>query len=367
MLFDQVLEHNKEWQGDRACALALRRSLYNPASATAIYENDDKCGSHWCALPVSEAGRDSKYMSKAKYTFGIQANVVCGDEGTCRFAIVPSNVQTGSNFGLTNLLTTLWHAHKSGRLKAHTKQLVRHTDGGGDNMSYTTHLVHWLLVYLGIFDEVLWFRFEAGHSHTEISDRLFGVLKKFFHTDSGARAPRCATFSELFGKIDQALKTCPERRVFEYDLANWDFEEWLAGMNATSTDGVTTTRGLFEGKLARYTFDNVYRYTYAEALWQHGGVKVTYKERLSLTAGENDAEWSPVKETERPPVGGIGPPVKVPPPLSPPSSHLAHALADDAIRGVGVRVPSPPKRVLHTGCLSLPKCSIPRGVPPGIP
>ena len=53
--------------------------------------------------------------------------------------------------------------------------------------------------------------------------------------------------------------------------------------------GKTTTRGLFEGKFARYTFDNVYRYTYKESLWQHGGVKVTYKERLSYQAGENDA------------------------------------------------------------------------------
>ena len=75
--------------------------------------------------------------------------------------------------------------------------------------------------------------------------------------------------------------------------------------------GKTTTRGLFEGKLARYTFDNVYRYTYKESLWQHGGVKVTYKERLSYQAGENDAEWSPVVERELPAEGGTGPPVKV--------------------------------------------------------
>ena len=75
--------------------------------------------------------------------------------------------------------------------------------------------------------------------------------------------------------------------------------------------GKTTTRGLFEGKFARYTFDNVYRYTYKESLWQHGGVKVTYKERLSYQAGENDAEWSPVVERERPAEGGTGPLVKV--------------------------------------------------------
>ena len=87
--------------------------------------------------------------------------------------------------------------------------------------------------------------------HTEISDRLFGLLKKQFATDGGARVNRCATLSELFGRVDKQLAKCPETRVFEYDLANWDLEKWLEGMNTTTPDGATTTRGLFEGKLAR--------------------------------------------------------------------------------------------------------------------
>ena len=242
-LYNALLEHNREWQADRAVALALRREAYNPASATAIYENDDKCGSHWCKMPVSEGGRDPKSAAKAKYDFAIQANVVCGAGGVARLAVVPSNVQTGANFGLTNLVTTLWHAWKAGRLPTHCKTLIRHTDGGGDNLSYTTHIVHFLLVYLGIFDEVLWFRFEAGHSHTEISDRLFALLKKHFTTDNGTRVNRLATFSELFNNVDKGLSKCPEVRLFEYDLANWDFEKWLEGMNADTTDGAPTTLG----------------------------------------------------------------------------------------------------------------------------
>jgi hypothetical protein len=82
-------------------------------------------------------------------------------------------------------------------------------------------------------------------------------------------------------------------------------------MNVETDAGKSTTRGLFEGKMARYTFDHVFRYTYTEALWQHGGVKVTYKDKLSYTAGHNDAEWSPVVARERPPPGGVGPPVVV--------------------------------------------------------
>ena len=41
------------------------------------------------------------------YEFAVQANVVCGDGGILRFAVVPKNVQTGGNFGLTNLIVTI--------------------------------------------------------------------------------------------------------------------------------------------------------------------------------------------------------------------------------------------------------------------
>ena len=54
---------------------------------------------------------------------------------------------------------------------------------GADNASYVTHVVHWLLVYLGVFNEIVWFRFKAGHSHTEVADRLFSVIKRLFESD----------------------------------------------------------------------------------------------------------------------------------------------------------------------------------------
>ena len=97
-LYNDLLEHNREWQTDRSVALSLMRDQYNPDTATALYENDDKCGSHWCKMPVCESGRDSKRSDKAKYDLAIQANVVCGEGGVARFAVVPSNVQTGANF-----------------------------------------------------------------------------------------------------------------------------------------------------------------------------------------------------------------------------------------------------------------------------
>ena len=162
-LYNLVLEHNREWQADRAVALKLRYSMYNSDTADGIYENDDKCGSQWCRMPVDPSGRIAKNAVEHKYLFGIQANVFCGKEGLIRFGLVPTNVATGGgNFGLTNLMAGLFAAHEQGRLKSKMKKLIRHTDGGGDNVSYVTHIVHWLLVYLGVFDEIIWFRFEPG-------------------------------------------------------------------------------------------------------------------------------------------------------------------------------------------------------------
>jgi hypothetical protein len=83
--------------------------------------------------------------------------------GVIRMAIVPKYVCTGGNFGLTNLLMALKRAKEAGRLKPNLKTLYRHTDGGSDNCNHMTHVFHWLLVYLGIFDKVVWFRFDAGY------------------------------------------------------------------------------------------------------------------------------------------------------------------------------------------------------------
>ena len=181
-----VLEHHGEWTADRDFALKLRRQHFL-ATTRALYEVDDKCGSWWQSLPVSQTGRLNKATAKQVYRFAIQSNAICGDDGILRFAFVPKNVSTGANFGLTNLVAVIWRAHEKGLLKPHVKQFIRHTDGGPDNVAFTTHVMHWLLVYIGVFDELLWFRFESGHSHTEISDRFFALLKKLFDTDASSR------------------------------------------------------------------------------------------------------------------------------------------------------------------------------------
>ena len=160
-MYERMLEHQREWASDRAAALAIRRSLQQ-ADQSAIYECDDKCGSYWQALPVDPTGRDGKRVTADLYHFSIQANVVCGEGGLIRFAFLPKHVATGGNFGLTNFLVTLSRAFDRGRLGPKVKTIYRHTDGGSDNVSIVTHVIHWLLVYLGVADEIIWIRFEAG-------------------------------------------------------------------------------------------------------------------------------------------------------------------------------------------------------------
>lgn len=287
--FQAFLDHTQEWHADRQTALAIRRSCFLPHSP-AIYQCDDKCGSQWQMLPVDPTGRHSKSGIAKTYPFAVQANVVCGQEGLIRFAVVPKFITTGSNFGLTNLIMAIYNAFLDGRLKPNHRVLYRHTDGGPDNISHVTHILHWLLVYLGVFEEIVWFRFEAGHSHTEIADRLFSILKKLFESDNNSRVQAVPTFDVLEQKIQEAFASCPEAFNMEFNFANWDLEQWLSQM----VPGVDSS--LFEGKFARYSFDNVYRYTYVgNELWEHGGVKVTYKQRLSHKGTPLDAEWAPLE------------------------------------------------------------------------
>ena len=162
----EVLLHNTLWGDDRATALKLKFESSRASSST-VYEGDDKCGSHWQSLPVDPSGRESKQGAKAAFQFSIQANVVYGQGGLSRFAITPKVVTTGGNFGLTNLIMALHRAKELGRLQPHVTGLYRHTGGGPDNLCQVTHLFHWLLVYIGCFQSIVWFRFEAGHSHTD--------------------------------------------------------------------------------------------------------------------------------------------------------------------------------------------------------
>jgi hypothetical protein len=284
--YTKMVNHAVQWQTDRETALDLRHR-YERMDSSWRYTVDDKCGSFWQALPVSITGRDNKENAKDKYRFSVHANVVCGEGGHKIFTFVPKNVSTGSNFGLTNFLMTIFIGIKSGNIAAHTDSFVRHTDGGPDNVSIVTHFIHWLLVYLGVFNELVWFRFKAGHSHTEVADRLFSVIKRLFESDGAHRVNPVESFLDLMPKIEAEFKNETESCVFNWNFANWDLRNLMQEMNCVST------------KLSGISSKMVYRYSYDKNLWDHGCVCVQYKSNISWKGNARDAEWSPISRVER--------------------------------------------------------------------
>ena len=261
---DAMEAHRAVWSRDRELAINMRNHCFLCEGADTAYEQDDKCGSFWLQAPVDSSGRMAKDLAKAVYPFAIQGNIMCGTGGIVRLGVIPKNVKCGSNFGLTNLLIVLLRKKEKGGLP---KKLIRHTDGGPDNVCWTTHVFHWLLVYLGVFDDLMWFRFDSGHSHTEVADRLFSCLKHIFERDDASRVHGVQDFVDLEAQVAKALETCKETVQLEFNFANFDFKEYFK--NTCEND--------FHG----YGLVNVFQYTYRETLWQHGGVHVSYKTRLS--------------------------------------------------------------------------------------
>ena len=274
--------------GDENQLVALHTCLmhFNPDLLLIRYECDDKCGSFWQKLPVNETGRDTKEEAKAKYAFSIHANVMCGQNGVCRFTLVPKNVTCGADFGLTNLLITLLAAKRRGQLEGHVDHLYRHTDGGPDNVAIVVHFIHWLMVYLGIFNKITWFRFPAGHSHTEIADRLFSIMKKLFVSDSASRVLGIQDIPQLIDLLKGEFSDLTESFEFAFNFANWGLTSWAESLNVIGT-------------LKHIKHTHCFVYSYDIANWQHGGVTVQYKKSIAWKGTWREAELSPIeRETQ---------------------------------------------------------------------
>ena len=65
-------------------------------------------------------------------------------------------------------------------------------------MSIVTHIMHWLLVYLGVADEIIWFRFESGWAHS--IPWLTSIETKFTSTTMALRVLSNTRFT-----LEQAL------------------------------------------------------------------------------------------------------------------------------------------------------------------
>ena len=158
---------------------------------------------------------------------------------------------------------------------------------GPDNVSIVTHFIHWLLVYLGVVNKIVWFRFKAGHSHTETADRLFSIIKRLFESDGAHRVSPIEDFPSLISKIAAAFENEVELSNFSWNFANWDLRQMMKEMNVMSS----TLQGI-SSKM-------VYQYSYVETLPEHGCVLVQYKSNISWKGNAREAEYSPIMRVER--------------------------------------------------------------------
>ena len=158
---------------------------------------------------------------------------------------------------------------------------------GPDNVSIVTHFIHWLLVYLGVFNRIVWFRFKAGHSHTETADRLFAIIKRLFESDGAHRVSPIEDFPSLISKIAASFVGEVEQCNFSWNFANWDLRQMMQEMNVVSS----TLQGI-SSKM-------VYQYSYVETLPEHGCVLVQYKSNISWKGNAREAEYSPIMRVER--------------------------------------------------------------------
>ncbi|KAL1502948.1 hypothetical protein AB1Y20_011019 [Prymnesium parvum] len=185
---------------------------------------------------------------------------------------------------------TLKLAQEQGKLGPHKSHLIRHTDGGPDNVAVTTHIFHWLMVYVGVFQKITWFRFKAGHSHTEIADRLFSIMKRLFESDNQARVGGIQHIPELIAKLTKEFRNEKEALAFEFDFANWDLNSWVMDQKLSGEHSGISSKLVYtysydpmlkvHGSSPRLVVDALYRK--AAQRWRAGSGSRTMKDEEAL-------------------------------------------------------------------------------------
>eukprot|EP00965_Chrysotila_dentata_P063092 2090347-Pleurochrysis_carterae.AAC.1 len=136
-------------------------------------------------------------------------------------------LHTGSNFGCTAFVHSLYRLIQQGKIIDKVSRIVRQTDGGSDNVAWVTHAIHFTLVKVGAFDEVVWIRLEPGHSHNP-QDQTFATTKSIFLPFRGG-GTGCASPFEMEARLVEGLKKMNGGLEMLWQLVNYDFTGWLDG------------------------------------------------------------------------------------------------------------------------------------------
>eukprot|EP00965_Chrysotila_dentata_P027804 923858-Pleurochrysis_carterae.AAC.1 len=99
--------------------------------------------------------------------------------------------------------------------------VYRQTDGGSDNDATITHVLHWLLVHMGVADTP---KAEAVHSHS-LADRCISMLKEKLRGKKGSGAG-CMPPWDVERAVEEALATQTGEAELAWHLAFFDWDAW---------------------------------------------------------------------------------------------------------------------------------------------
>lgn len=211
------MKHIHEIHAERKIAADIEtEASRNPKM---LYGLTDKLGSRWNDLPMAPGGRESKKTDpRWKYRQAIMGNSYPGVGNF--FSLVPPNLKTGNNFGVTSLCVTLHRLITQAKLRPETEYFALVSDGGPDTVGSVTHAMNYVLVREGVFNTLDWLRLRSGHSHNK-QDLAFSRAKAIFYPRSGC-GPGCRTPMEYRDMLVDGLKHMAGGLEVLWQLANFD-------------------------------------------------------------------------------------------------------------------------------------------------
>eukprot|EP00965_Chrysotila_dentata_P135301 4473740-Pleurochrysis_carterae.AAC.3 len=226
---ERLFQHIYDMRKERRAAMALHRECVGRPTEW-LFEYDDKCSSQYTFLPSPKGGRETALSAgRYKYRTNLQANLCPG--AVNRLSIVPPCLRTGANFGCTAFFGALLRAQELAKLG---EVVYRQTDGGSDNDAIVTHVMHWLLVHMGVVEKVVWLRLKSKHSHN-LADRVFSMIWEKLWGKKGTGCG-CKSPWELEQIIKDALKSRLGETEMAWHWANYDWDQWYRSCACVSSE-----------------------------------------------------------------------------------------------------------------------------------
>eukprot|EP00965_Chrysotila_dentata_P130651 4319732-Pleurochrysis_carterae.AAC.1 len=176
----------------------------------------------------------------------------------CGSAWCPPCVRTGANFYSSVFCASLLRNHELGTLG---KLVYRQTDGGSDNDVIITHVLHLLLVHMGVVER--WYGFASNQTMGEARDWARVSISMRHRADP----------TSSIGKSNWETE-------FAWNWASFDWVTWAKSFSCVAQDFG------YQSKL-RY-----WHYEYDEYLAKHGYVLVRYRRTL-LPPKDGEPEFLP--------------------------------------------------------------------------